>query len=160
MARSTIEKKWKHAGLDCAVLLLDMGHRCGYVKVPDEHPWHGLGYDAEAPGAEPLVDGNTPVADAVESFGVLTTVCAALSTSEDDDSYLRRISMQVRVHGGVTYAGKAPGDLPDGWWFGFDTAHADDSPAFWTVDAMAAETERLAEQVASVQEERTVNPDE
>jgi hypothetical protein len=59
------------------------GTLCGYVGVPKENRFWGIGYDS--------------------------------------DSELRDISHNV--HGGLTYSEQ--GD--DGWWyFGFDTAHADD----------------------------------
>jgi hypothetical protein len=82
-----------------------------------------------------------------------------------------RLELQVRVHGGVTYAGHGCGDLPEGWWFGFDCAHAGDAPDLaeatpvhreihagwhdpsehvWTLEEVAAETERMAEQIAAV----------
>ena len=59
------------------------GTLCGYVGIPKEHRFWGIGYDA--------------------------------------DRELQDISRNV--HGGLTYSEQ--GD--DGWWyFGFDTAHADD----------------------------------
>ena len=40
------EKEWiTRAGLKAAVIAHHMGHRCGYVGVPEDHPWHGKGYD-------------------------------------------------------------------------------------------------------------------
>lgn len=60
------------------------GTLCGYVGIPKEHKFWGVGYD----------DGN-------------------------DEMY----AIQDDIHGGLTYAQE--GD--DGWWyFGFDTAHAED----------------------------------
>lgn len=41
-----IEKDWiTDAGLRAVVLALPLGHRCGYVAVPHEHPAYGKGYD-------------------------------------------------------------------------------------------------------------------
>jgi len=37
-------KYWKHAGLECFVEKR-LGHYCGYVEVPKDHPAHGLSYD-------------------------------------------------------------------------------------------------------------------
>src|SRR5690606_14213561 len=34
------ERGWTAHGLDCVVVALTMGYRCGYVRVPEEHPWH------------------------------------------------------------------------------------------------------------------------
>ena len=40
-----VEREWEHAGLKCAVVLArEAGHRCGYVRVPLGHPFHGKGY--------------------------------------------------------------------------------------------------------------------
>lgn len=46
---TTIERDWTTAsGLRAVCLLLRGSHRCGYVGVPQEHPWYGLGYDHDA----------------------------------------------------------------------------------------------------------------
>ena len=37
-----IEKEFEHKGLKCVVLLLAIGHRCGYVGVPKEHPLYNV----------------------------------------------------------------------------------------------------------------------
>jgi hypothetical protein len=138
-----IEREWKHAGFSCAVVLArEAAHRCGYVRVPPGHPMHGKHYDA----------------------------------------------VNVDVHGGLTFAELEPcKEHADGqgWWFGFDCAHAFDAmynpeakvedlvsdeakavlrihrecglkyPSrsaehYWTEAETAAETERLADQLAEV----------
>lgn len=39
------EKEWTtRAGLKAVVIAKDMGHRCGYVGVSKDHPWHGKDY--------------------------------------------------------------------------------------------------------------------
>lgn len=41
-----IEKKWvTEAGYEAEVIATKMGHRCGYVTVPKDHPHYGKGYD-------------------------------------------------------------------------------------------------------------------
>ncbi len=41
-----IEREWEHAGLTCAVVQGCEGqHRCGYVRVPPNHPLHSMGYE-------------------------------------------------------------------------------------------------------------------
>lgn len=40
-----IESTGSHAGFDYCVMVMPMGHRCGYVLIPEGHPWHGKGYD-------------------------------------------------------------------------------------------------------------------
>ena len=36
------------------------------------------------------------------------------------------ITLEIHVHGGVTFTGTMPERLGDGWWIGFDTAHYND----------------------------------
>lgn len=38
------------SGLDYLIVGLPIGHRCGYVRVPEDHPWHGLSDGDEADG--------------------------------------------------------------------------------------------------------------
>ena len=47
-----VEKKWDYKGLQCIVTRADVhdpthysAHRCGYVRVPPNHPWHGKNED-------------------------------------------------------------------------------------------------------------------
>jgi len=67
--------------------------------------------------------------------------------------------VDVRVHGGITFCQKSP----DGFWLGFDCGHCDDwwglvenghgmehPGKIWTVDDVAKETERMAEQLAKM----------
>jgi hypothetical protein len=42
-----VEREWKYRGLSCAVVLArEAGHRCGYVRVPPDHPLYGKDWDA------------------------------------------------------------------------------------------------------------------
>lgn len=36
MKNSIVEKEFIHNGLECLIRLTSMGHRCGYVKVPED----------------------------------------------------------------------------------------------------------------------------
>lgn len=145
MSRSTVERTWQAHGLDCAVLRMDLGHRCGYVSVPESHPWHGTSYEEPAP--EKTVDNSEFTA---EDVGTINAFLFAIGDDEKRDEYNRRPEFQVRVHGGLTYTSQKLPGCPDGWWFGFDCAHADDSPDDWTEQRVVDETERLAEQLAAV----------
>ena len=131
--------RWTHAGLECAVCKSTVA-MCGYVMVPESHPFYGKGgYEDE------VVD--------------------------------------VRIHGGLTFAEGAP----NGWWFGFDCAHGGDAmgldmPLFeedektnllrgvfsggvfsdfhrgdrvWEMDDVIRETCLLAEQLADATREKT-----
>lgn len=65
--------------------------------------------------------------------------------------------IDVDVHGGVTYAKFGTDELYEGvevlrpnpelYWIGFDTFHAWDSIEKWPLEAVAEETERMAEQL-------------
>jgi hypothetical protein len=37
--------KGVHLGFEWEVTCNRMGYRCGYVRIPPDHPWHGLGYE-------------------------------------------------------------------------------------------------------------------
>lgn len=43
--RYIVECEFEHAGYKCVVVFTRMGHRCGYVGIPKEHPLYGKGYD-------------------------------------------------------------------------------------------------------------------
>ncbi len=40
--------KGVHAGLEWEIVKNDRGFRCGYVRIPPGHPWHGKDYSDEA----------------------------------------------------------------------------------------------------------------
>lgn len=114
------ERSWEHAGLACRMVRHDsLKHWCGYVGLPEAHPHHGKDYD----------------------------------------------SIDADVHGGLTYASDhAPKQEADGqWWVGFDCAHVGDivpgalrhdeptrdEDVYRTAEWVQAETNRLADQLAS-----------
>lgn len=142
---SVKEQEWDAHGLRCHVVRTRFGHRCGYVAVPEGHPWHGKGYDDPVATTGPDLDGLT-VESAFENLGVITAFVAG-SSEGGIDRLAATPAGQVLVHGGVTYAGPAK---DGGWEFGFDCAHLDDTPERWTLEAVVAETERMAEQIASL----------
>lgn len=43
--RARLETTGLHAGFRYAVIIVPWGHRCGYVLLPTNHPWHGKHYD-------------------------------------------------------------------------------------------------------------------
>lgn len=109
-------------GLQCAMRRGPIGHWCGYVAILANHPWFGKSYNENiVPTADML--GSRESAD----HGPIDLLCMALSGKNPEEEL--SISLAMRVHGGLTYAGgKLPtADAPDGkWWFGFDCAHAGD----------------------------------
>lgn len=42
--RYIVEQEFEHAGYKCVVTFNVMGHRCGYVGIPKNHPLYGKGY--------------------------------------------------------------------------------------------------------------------
>lgn len=42
---SAVLSEGKHLGLEWTVTHNGIGFRCGYVRIPKGHPWHGKSYD-------------------------------------------------------------------------------------------------------------------
>ena len=42
--RYIVEREFEHAGYKCVVTFGAMGHRCGYVGIPKNHPLYGKDY--------------------------------------------------------------------------------------------------------------------
>lgn len=109
-------------GLQCCMLRGPIGHWCGYVAVPPEHPWFGKTYSYEILPTEDMLGPRD-----MNDHGPIDLFCMALSGKKPEEAL--SISLALRVHGGITYAGdKLPTvDKTDGqWWFGFDCAHSGD----------------------------------
>lgn len=117
-----VEKIFDHKGLKCVVIMHELGHRCGYVGIPKEHPLYGIRYDEKCKYL-PMADlKNEPVG----KRGIFSILSMALS---DEDKYVTP-EFYFDVHGSITYSGGDP-NYPiksDLWWFGFDCAHCDDAP--------------------------------
>ena len=57
----------EHLGFQWRVIHNGHGYRCGYIRVPAGHPWHGLGYDdieAECHGRLTFASHDRPCANA------------------------------------------------------------------------------------------------
>lgn len=145
----TLERLFEAHGLNCAVLWVHGTHRCGYVRVPESHPWHGCDYGKPAPGAPPSdeVLGNYEVA---EDLNIIAAFCYGISSDEARTEMRTHPEYRVAVHGGLTFSGELSHADLDGWWFGFDCHHLDDTPGEWTEERVAEECARLAEQIASI----------
>lgn len=124
-----IKKDWvTESGLRAVILFVSDSHHCGYIEVPKNHPLFGKEYSESC---DSLTEGGPP-----ESV--------------------------FDVHGGITYSGGGEDSSypveSDGWWFGYDCAHAgdkkfsrfDSSGVFRDVNYCVNECESLAKQIAVI----------
>ena len=75
-----IEKEWTtQAGLKAQVIATPMGHRCGYVSVPAEHPMFGKHYD----DVEVTVHGGLTYAEAEDEAWCFGYDCAHWDDAKD-----------------------------------------------------------------------------
>lgn len=154
-------KEWEAHGYRCSIKRVKRsGHLCGYVTIPDSHPWFGLTFS----------DNVTPIADPDMDHGsIISAFCHALS--DDKPEGMRNMDLAISVHGGVTY-----GDNDGyGWTIGFDCAHSGDycpvsaawfadqglgdrrglNETYRDMDYVTRETESLAAQLKQVAERGT-----
>lgn len=120
-----VEREFEHAGYKCVVTFGDMGHRCGYVGIPKEHPLYGKNYSDYLDIKKEDIEGR-------EVSGIIPLFCACL----DKDERVK-IDVYFQCHGGITYSGGGEqSEYPiasDLWRFGFDCAHAGDGKDFYTL---------------------------
>lgn len=122
-------------GLDCLIVRGPSGALCGYVGVPETHPFHGKDYsdiydhDIECHGGLTFSDSCAPANDKGEAYGI----CHVPAEGRPDHV----------------------------WWFGFDCAHSGDlCPKFRQddfgynlyrdIDYVKAEVGSLAAQLAAI----------
>lgn len=103
------EAEFTHLGLNCKVLFLNAGHRCGYVNVSNTR-LHGINYST------PLSVAIDPLELSIGKRSPLTFFCF--------DGHTRSLDILCDVHGGVTYSGSHQDK--NSWWIGFDCAHYND----------------------------------
>lgn len=110
---SWVERRGIEDGIEWVTAGLAMGHRCGYVRVPESHPWAGRGYSDPA-----WSESGWP--------GVKAAIRRWIKREPVKADWENQIASVVRVHGGLTYDGELPIDMSDepGHWLGFDCAHA------------------------------------
>lgn len=131
--------RWTHRGVPCVALRNNLGNWCGYVAVPEGHPWHGRGYD-DVPAE---VHGGLTYAESGYGDDVRYAV------PEDPAEEAR-----WRLGAGRSW-----------WWLGYDCGHAGDltpysaglhpnycgGDAYRDLDYVKRWTERLAEQAEQAQ---------
>ncbi len=113
--KEEVPVRWQYRGWDCHVLRQrSLGHLCGYVRLPETHILHGVGYDSEVP-AKLQMAMEEVLKGPIGSRSVLDTFFLAMGGKP-------RAGMLIDVHGSVTFAGQRD----DGFWWGFDCGHAGD----------------------------------
>lgn len=121
-----IESDFKHQGIRCIVVAYDMGHRCGYCQVEKGHILYGKGYSQNVPKLKHLLEKvyKMPVNEAIDKKGAINVFLRGIDKKAKTKA---SPDILLSAHGGITYAGPAKHLELDGWWFGFDCAHADDA---------------------------------
>lgn len=118
MAEFTVVKDWTTAaGFRAVIIMGSLGHHCGYVAVPKEHPLFGKDYGADC---ECLT---FPADEPAGKRGVFQLLC---------NNGEARPEVVFDVHGSLTYSGgneKYPVPASDVWWFGYDCGHCYDAPS-------------------------------
>lgn len=97
------------------------GCLCGYVGIPESHPWYGKNYSDAVKVSPSVMEREFDI----DRVGALNLLCA---TDYGDDETMDMF-LAVDVHGCLTYSNdSAPGkeSEDDLWWFGFDCGHAGD----------------------------------
>jgi hypothetical protein len=124
-----VEEKWDYQGLQLIVTRADLGsaerfmkHRCGYVRVPPGHAWHGQSYD-DIPASV---------------HGGLTFSGLEPCTHEDGTGYWIGFDC---AHFGDSHFPPGDADAKRHNLDIFATGH------YWTLPEVKAETQRLADQV-------------
>lgn len=92
-------------GLPCLIVRGPSGALCGYVGVPDGHPWHGLDYNE--------------VYDACETAGIEAPYAHGGLTYSD------HCQPSTDEGSGICHK-PGPGEPDHAWWLGFDCAHSGD----------------------------------
>jgi len=69
------ESYFYHKGLPCVVLFTTLGHRCGYVGIPNTHPLSHINYNAAIMKPELLeriknspIDKKGIISEAIDNF--------------------------------------------------------------------------------------------
>ena len=133
-----VESNFKYKGYQCITTFGDMGHRCGYVGLPKDHPLYGMRYDDKLNVTYNDIESN--------SMGKRSPIqIFSLIGSEPEDKI--SLSFYFDVHGGITYVdGGKDSKYPiesDLWWLGFDCGHAGDGKDLDLVEHLWGDDERI-----------------
>ena len=126
-----VESDFIHRGYRCVTVFTDMGHRCGYVGVPEGHPLYEK--DTESPLKVTMKDiENQPLGNR-GAWNIFR-----LPEGRNDPV---KLGVYFDVHGGITYSGDGrktnyPVEENNLWWIGFDCAHYGDCPDYETLEML------------------------
>ncbi len=122
-----IESDFEYKGYRCVTTFTDLGHRCGYVGVPEGHSLYGKNYHSQV---------KVSIKEMLENekdTNKRSPITSFILACEDPDN-LVELGYFFNVHGGITYedGGKDSHHPVDSdlWWLGFDCGHAGDCPDY------------------------------
>lgn len=129
-------EKGVYANYEWEVVYNRIGYRCGYVRIPQGHPWHGKDYDDVR-----TTDGDYPDVHGGLTFAEPDADCG---TDGADDAWWLGFD--------CAHAGDAPDPQLPGYHDYHD--HMIERGTIRTTGYVAAECRKLAEQAAAVAVER------
>ncbi len=111
------------AGLTCLILRGPVGALCGYVGVPETHPGYKIAYDGTTSmeHEEWHQECRKLMREKSPDFSKMN-----FPSMPDSVPGIGEAISNITVHGGLTFAGFWPDEVPGLWFFGFDCAHAFD----------------------------------
>lgn len=141
MALRNVIERGRVSGLDYLIVGLSIGHRCGYVRLPEGHPWHDVSSEDEALDGVRVHGGVTFCGELDEAEGIwLGFDCAHSDDARDPSLYDDEYRAIQAKHPWPTFGRKQ---------------------TIRTTDYVRAECKHLAEQIAEkVGDPRHLNPGE
>jgi hypothetical protein len=117
-----------------------VGHNCGYVGIPENHPLYGKDYSQHCDVLIPLR--NKIKNESIGKRGIIPIFCW--------DGESASIQIIFNVHGGVTFSGTHKLVKSKLWWIGYDCGHSGDTPEKCDLKYCIKECESLAKQLKLV----------
>jgi len=114
----------EHCGYKTAMRRGPMGGWCGYVGIPESHPWFGKHYSDKVKVPQEVIERPLDI----DKVGAINLFCALGRGDEDAKEGWMDMVLAIDVHGGLTFSDACcPKGGPEGlWWLGFDCGHAGD----------------------------------